>query len=116
MSDLRDQIRATISNSPKAKPATEVIDFFDTKIELRQASLGQIISNTSDEGDSEEQQRSKAVKGLIDGAYVPGTEEKVFDIGDTEWLQSLPYNADLAKAFNTLTKLSVPPTTEPAGS
>jgi hypothetical protein len=106
-SDARDRIRAGIANSERAKTRSKVIDFFGQSIEIRQPTLGFIIDrrvNVNEDG-TEEQQTS-SVTMLIENAYVPGTDELVFGLGDTDWLKQLPFGDDIQRLITTITELT----------
>lgn len=102
---FRDEIRAAILASDNLKRKTVPLKFFGAEIELRQPTTGDIIRAT--EGGTN---RFTLVNVLLDYAYVPGTDEKVFEEGDVEHLKSLPYNEDmksLTQAIETFTNILV---------
>jgi hypothetical protein len=104
MSDLRDAIREQIVNSPKGKPASKIVTFLGADIELRSPTLASILEQPQ----SESEGRTAVVKQLIDNAYVPGTDELIFEESDMEMLLGLAYSDDLAKVFTTMTEFITP--------
>lgn len=103
----RDNIRAKILGSTTV--STIAVDFFGEQIELRQATVGQMqkMIDAQNAGDA----TSKGVVAyLIAYAYVPGTDEKLFDDADAEVLGQLPFDDNmkaLTDAINKLTNMSV---------
>jgi len=95
----RDDIRkAIVSNS---KPKSLTVEFFGTTIELRQPPMGKIFEFQS-MGD-----RGKAAaRMIIDYAYVPGKNEKVFDEADLNLILAMPFGADLARINKAIAELT----------
>lgn len=95
----RDAIRSQIFASKGVK--SKEIDFFGTRIEIRQPRLKDIISA------QETKDRHNAVVGaLISYAYVPGTDTKLFDDTDAEAFLNMPFGADLLRVSEALGELS----------
>ncbi len=98
----RAELRATILKS--RKPNSRVVTFFEGQIELRQPVLGDII--TAQESEDRE---SAIIDVLVKYAYVPGTEEKVFEDADSDMLKTLPFGKDflaVSKAFEELSEVN----------
>lgn len=97
----RDDIRAKILGY-SGKPKSELITFFDQTIELRQPTVGEIeeLQNQS------EHSKGRTVRTLIRYAYVPGTDEKVFDEADVDGLQELPWGKDFSEVVKAVAKLT----------
>lgn len=95
----RDTIRSKILAS--RKPKSVIIDFFDTQIEIRQPTFGSVLS-----AQTREDRRSAVLNSLIENAYVPGTEDRVFTIEDEAELLLLPMGADLLRVSQALEDLS----------
>jgi hypothetical protein len=95
----RDAIRSAIFSDKKV--AVEKIMFFGQEIELRQPILRQILAVQATED-----RESVIVDTLIKYAFVPGTEEKVFEDGDAEQLLALPFGKDMLRVSTALTKLT----------
>lgn len=98
----RDSIRARIL---KRRVSTrEVIDFFGDKIEMRQPTLADIlkIRAASEDGD----QNAAVINTLVEYAYIPGTETKIFEIGDAEALLQQPFGDDFVRVTEALGRLT----------
>ena len=103
----RDEIRAQILGAQSV--AKVAVDFYGTQIELRQATVGemqQMITDNQANGST----TSGLIGYLIAYAYVPGTDEKVFDATDIDVLNQLPFDnsmKNLTDAINSLTNITV---------
>lgn len=101
----RDEIRGAIFASENMKPETVEIDFLGTKIEIRQPNLGAILSISTGED-----RRDAMVNMLITYAFVPGTDEQVFEEADKANLLLIPFGKDfqrLQKAITALTDVNL---------
>lgn len=96
----RDTLRGNIFNN--AKPQSKLVTFFDTEIELRQPSVEEIESMNSENGE----QRTSLVDMLIRYAFVPGTNDKMFESGDRETLRSMPFGGDMSGVTRAVSELS----------
>lgn len=92
----RDEIRAAIFNQ---KAAVEPVVFFGQKLELRQPELGTILDMR------QEGLEMNGMKMLTDFAFVPGTNEKVFEEADTESLRQLPFGPDVQRLMSAVAVL-----------
>lgn len=97
----RDDIRAKIFANT-GKPKSKVITFFDTEVELRQPSVGEI----EELQDTVEVNKARTVRTLIRYAYVPGTDEKMFDNADIEGLSQLPWSKGFSTVVKTVAELT----------
>ena len=98
----RDILRATIFDN--AQPKKEIIDFFGTKIELRQPALDRMESFQGDDA------KARLPKMIMELAYVPGTDEKIFEEADYDMIAGMPFSKDISafmETFTTMTELSV---------
>lgn len=95
----RDELRAKIFSSHSVKKIP--VEFFGTTIELRQPVLEQIIK-----AQQTEDRQSAIIQTLVDYAYVPGTEVKVFEPEDVDSIKQLPFGADLLRVSNALEELT----------
>ncbi len=85
----RDELRAALlGNAPK--PDSTLITMFGVEIELRQPNLGAILK-TRAEGDD----ATRAVDMIIEYAYVPGTDDHVFEDTDRAAMMNWPFGRDL---------------------
>lgn len=95
----RDTIRGKIFASKEFDK--RIVDFFGEKIELRQPSLGLVL-----QVQDEEDRKSAVIDTLVKYAYVPGTDEKVFESGDEDSLLALPFGPDFIRVSNALEELT----------
>lgn len=101
---VRDKIRGAIFSSDALKPQTKTIVFFGQTIEIRQPNLRTILSISSG-GD----RQSAMVDMIIAYAYVPGSDEKVFEEADKDQLLEIPFGkdfSDLQKAITAMTDIN----------
>jgi hypothetical protein len=93
--DLRSTIFATHA------PQSRQVNFFGATIELRQSNLGDIL-DARDAGD----ERKAMVTAFIRQAYVPGTDEKVFDEEDVPSLLAMPFGPDFVNILQAIAELT----------
>ena len=102
MSEARDKLRASLLSS---KTVTSIpVVFFGEKIELRQPRLEDVLAVQNNED-----REVAVIETLINYAYVPGTEERVFEDGDKDTLKKMPFGADfirVSQALETLTEVN----------
>jgi hypothetical protein len=92
----RDQMRAHIFS---AKAECKEIQFFGTSLELRQPTLGTVL-------DMQQQSvEHAALYMLINFAFVPGTDEKVFESADEEGLMKMPFGPDMKRLTDAVNEL-----------
>jgi hypothetical protein len=102
MSTLRDEMRAKLLATKR--PRTIEVDFFGEKIDLRQPTLGDILRARDNED-----RTAAVVDILVSYAYIPGTDEKIFETGDADSLLAMPFGGDfiaVTKALETLTAVN----------
>lgn len=80
--DLRSQLRSRVLQSKKRE--SRILDFFGDEIEIRQTSVSELM----DAGNFDD--REAIVRVLINQAYVPGTDQKLFEEADLDSLMSMP--------------------------
>ena len=96
--------RATIFSANAMAKKSIVLPFYGAQIELRQPAIGEL------EGLSDGDTSIPIVNILVRHAYVPGTDEKMFDFADTEQLKLLPFNDEMkavSEAIGQLTNVQV---------
>lgn len=98
-SDVRNQLREQIFSGKKFN--SKEIEFFGAKIELRQPSLQDILK-----AKEENNRQSAVVSMLIDYAFIPKTDEKVFEEADAEMLLSMPFGKNFTELNNALEELT----------
>lgn len=104
----KNDIRAAIFADENRKPGRKVITLFGQEVEIRQPTLAQItkLGKASAANDK----IPPIVRIMIEYIYVPGTEDKIFDIADAEQLATMPsgkWLSDLNKAIEELTGVDV---------
>lgn len=96
----RDEIRtALLSKVPEAK--SKSITIFGVNIELRQPSLGSIM-DTRENDDA----KSRAADMIVKYAYVPGTDDLVFEDTDVQMILKWPFGEDLLELQTAITELT----------
>ena len=93
---IRDQL---LGHAPKA--ATKILTLFGIEVELRQPMLGAILDAQETESNRE---RSAAM--IIQYAFVPGTDERVFEPADREMILKWPFNEDVIALQEAIIELS----------
>lgn len=96
---IRDNIRTEIFKN--AKPLSIEMTFFGAEIELKQPSMKAIMDAQSLE--------DKSLAGammVIRYAFVPGTNDRVFDDADIALIQDMPFGSDMALLNENITKLT----------
>lgn len=94
----RGSIRSAIFAT---RPKSIEIELFGTTIELRQPSMGTMFK--AQQGAST---AHSAAQMLMAYAYVPGTDEKVFDEADIDEVINLPWGNDLVKVQSAIAELT----------
>lgn len=103
----RDALRAAIFSAENKKAATRNIELFGQEVEIRQPTLGQIAKMSKVSADDKV---PPIIRIMIEYTYVPGTDERVFEVADTEALASLPSGKwlnDFNKAMEELSGVNV---------
>lgn len=99
----RDEMRASIFKDKVV--AKETIEFFGTQIEMRQPRLSDIMA-IKKVAEEEGGNQSAIVDTLVRYAYVPGTEEKLFEEGDAAQFLAMPFGPDLIRVSDALERLT----------
>lgn len=97
--NLKDDIRSKILSSDSKKGKAEVIKFFGTEIEIRQPTLRDLVNYAGKE-------KTSFVDTLLEYAYVPGTNEKVFEEADRDGLLDLPFGEDAQRVGDVIAKFT----------
>ena len=96
----RDAIRAAlIGNTPKILKKT--ITIFDIGLELHQPTFGAIINAREIEDPAH-----RAASLIIEYSFVPGTDERVFEDTDLEFILRWPFGEDLITIQNAIAELT----------
>lgn len=99
-SDKRNALRAALIGQ-KHKANSETVTLFGQEIELRQPTLGTILK-ARDEAD----ERTRTTDVFLQYAYVPGTEELVFEEGDRDTILNWPFSEELLAIQLVIAKLT----------
>ena len=84
----RDKIRGQIFT--KKVFETKELKMFGATIEVRQPTLGMILS-----AQEEENRQLSVMKLLIGYCFVPGTDERIFEDADLDTVMGLPFDKDM---------------------
>ncbi len=96
----RDEIRAALlGKTPDAKSV--LITVFGVALELKQPSLGSIM-DTRENDDA----KARAADMIVKYAYVPGTNDLVFEDTDREMILRWPFGEDLLALQQAITDLT----------
>ncbi len=96
----RDEMRAVLLGT-RQKAKSQVISLFGIDVELRQPTLESILK-ARDTGDN----ASRAVDMIIEYAFVPGTDDHVFEDTDRPQMLKWPFGEDLTKLNATIADLT----------
>jgi hypothetical protein len=105
MAATRSEIREALFSNIRDKAKSKNVILFGQEIELRQPSLGTIL-----DAQQEPDRKKGMVHMLVNYAYVPGTDEHVFEEGDYDDIMQLPFGDDLTRlqtAIGELTGINV---------
>ncbi len=83
VNEARDSIRAGIFSSKKFR--SKIINLFGQEVEIRQPSVGQVLSSRDTDD-----QKLMFITLLCQYAYVPGTDDRVFEDADVEAIEEWP--------------------------
>ncbi len=96
----RDELRkALLGTAPKAE--SKIIKMFGVDLEIRQPSLGSIMAARE-----ENDQAIRAVDMIIEYAYVPGTDDHVFEMTDRDVIKNWPFGKDLTRLNAAIAELT----------
>src|SRR6188474_2164490 len=96
----RDALRAKILGKTH-QPKKELITVFGVEFELRQPSLAAILNARESKSLIDQ-----VVDMIIDHAFVPGTDERLFESTDRELIKVWPFGEDLITLQRAIAKLS----------
>ncbi len=96
----RDELRkALLSDTPKAE--SKMITLFGMQVELKQPTLEAILKARDTEDTT-----SRAVDMIIEYAFVPGTDEHIFEEGDRVQMLRWPFGKDLTELNEAIADLT----------
>jgi hypothetical protein len=96
----RKEIRAKLLGD-KHSPKSKLISLWGIDIELRQASLKDILQAQQTDDDV-----ANAVRMIIRYAYVPGTDERVFEEADRDTILGWPFGQELVDLQMAIAELT----------
>ena len=97
----RDELRAALLGKPAA-PKSVLITVFGVEIELRQPTLAAIMKTREESGGT----AARAVGMIIEYAYVPGTDDHVFEDTDRDQILQWPFGEDLTLINQSIADLT----------
>ncbi len=86
-----------------AKPKSKNIEFFGQTIELRQPSLADALSASVQ---SENNSQKDIAFMLVNYAFMPNTNDKIFSEADVNAIMGMPFGADMNRVIATVNELS----------
>lgn len=95
----RDELRSKLLSSHK--PKTELLTLFGVAVEFRQPTLDAILAARDNED-----VKTRTVDMIIQYAYVPETNERVFEPADRDQILSWPFGEDMIKVQQAITILT----------
>ncbi len=96
---LRDSVRAAIFNSPLNQQKTSTIEFMGAQVEVRQPLVEDIMAASKEEDGG-------VVTMLVRYTYVPGTNERVFEVEDADVLMKMPFGSDMARFLEVVKNMT----------
>lgn len=95
----RDELRAKVLATKL--PKTKLVTFFGAEIELRQPKLRDILK-----AQENPDRQASVIQTLVQYAYVPGTDERLFEETDEEALKEQPFGEDFVAISQALAELT----------
>ena len=92
----RDEARNKIFSTEYTEVKKEYLTFNGVEIELRQPRVSAFMEQREGEN------REFFARFLIDNAYLPDTEDKVFDVADRDSLLAMPMNSSWTRAIEAI--------------
>jgi hypothetical protein len=101
-STTRDALRAKVlGNAPKL--GSIIVPFNGEQIELRQQTLR--VAMASYENEKQVSAAERAARLVVDYAYIPGTNERVFEVADIPVLLEMPFGPEWVEIQRSISKL-----------
>jgi len=82
------------------RPKSETVDFGGEKIEVRMPAYGEFLQSISEDQDV----KSRSIRMIIMMCYVPGTDERIFDVSDFDAIASMPFDEDMLRLNGVMNK------------
>ncbi len=96
----RDELRAALIGKTH-KGDTKLITLFGVEIELHQPTLSKIL-----EAREEDDEKTRTANIFITYAFVPGTNERIFEDTDRSTILEWPFNKDLIAVQEAIVELT----------
>ena len=98
----RDDLRAKIFSSENSVCKRTSVQLNGVELEIKQPTVAEVMKLNEIEGT-----QSRVAHMLVTYAFVPGTDERVFDMGDIDQLSNMPYTPEMTEIQNVITKMLV---------
>ena len=98
-SEARNKLREKLLSSHQGE--VKALNVFGVDIELRQPSLGDILSVKDSATDED-----RAAELVIQYAYVPGTDERIFEKADKANILNWPFGKDIQRLQRAVVELT----------
>jgi len=95
----RNELRTKLLSSHKAKSV--LINVFGAEVEIKQPTLASILA-----AQTVEDEKTRSVDMIIEYAYVPGTNERVFEKADKAAILEWPFGEDLIAIQNAISAMT----------
>ncbi len=96
----RDQLRAALVGKTH-QPERQMVTLFGQEVELQQPTLASILGAREDLDE-----KTRVADVFINYAYVPGTNERVFEEGDRDTILNWPFGEELIEVQRVIAKLT----------
>ncbi len=98
--EVRNDLRTKLIGTKHA-PERTIVKLFGVEIELQQPTLASML-----EARQEDDERTRTADMFIRYAFVPGTDERVFEDGDRDTILNWPYTKEILSIQTTIMKLT----------
>lgn len=92
-------IKARIFSAQNKQRKYKRVMFFGVELEIKQSSLKQVVDMAT-RRDGDEDDQGVAIYVLLNYAFIPGTEERIFGEEDTESLLDMPFGEDFNRVID----------------
>jgi len=96
----RDEIRAQLIGT-RHEAKRERVTLFGVEVDLRQPTLASIL-----DAREEDDERTRTTDVFLNYAFVPGTDERVFEEGDRDAILNWPFTEELMEVQIVIARLT----------